>query len=154
LYLWNLNQKVWLLYKEEIQEEVSFEGKGFVEILGIISKEEIKQGILDMTHYFENNAKDIYSELKHSKPATEQELKNLKDIIKTSVPLSLEVLLLTNNGGLLLRDNYKSISIDKILDAIDVNQINGYWKRNYIPFAADEENNFLCLEHENGIIKI
>lgn len=103
-----------------------------------------------MTHYFETNAKDIYSELKNTKPATEHELNSLKDTIKTSLPISLEVLLSTYNGGLLLIDNYRSLSVDKILDAIDVNQINGYWKKNYIPFAADEENNFLCLEHENG----
>jgi len=103
-----------------------------------------------MTHYFETNAKDIYSDLQNSKPASEQDLNNLKDTIKTSLPLSLEVLLSTNNGGLLLRDNYKSLSVEKILDAIDLNQVNGYWKKNYIPFAADEENNYLCLEHENG----
>jgi len=115
-----------------------------------ISSEEIKQGILDMTHFFEANAKDIYNEIQKSKPASQEDLKSLKDTIKTTLPLSLEVLLSNHNGGFLLRDNYKSLSVEQILDAIDVNQVNGYWKKNYIPFAGDDENNFLCLEHENG----
>jgi len=103
-----------------------------------------------LTHFFEANAKDVYEQIKNSKPASADDLKSLKEVVKSNLPLALEVLLNHHNGGFLLRDNYKSLSVEQILDAIDVNQVNGYWKKNYIPFAGDDENNFLCLEHENG----
>ncbi len=103
-----------------------------------------------MTHYFKENAKEVYEKLQGVKPATESDLKKLTEFIKGPLPLSLQVLLSTYNGSFLLKDNYQSLSVDQIFDAFEVNQVNGYWKKNYIPFASDDENNFLCLEYDNG----
>ena len=115
-----------------------------------VSSEDIKQGILDMANFFNANAPDVADGLKNAKPASADELKKLKDVVKGPLPVSVEVLLSVYNGGFLLKDTYKSLSITQILEAIDLNQVNGYWKKNYIPLAQDEENNYLCVENENG----
>ena len=115
-----------------------------------VTHEDVKQGILDMYNWFTTNASDIANALKSTKGATPDEIKKLSETIKSAVPQTLEWLLSTYNGNFLLRDNYKTLSVDKILEAIDNCQVYGYWKKSYIPFAADDEQNYLCLEHDNG----
>lgn len=131
--------------------EVTLLNAHFIKLFeDVVSKEEVKQGIVDMASYFETRAKGFAATLKSIKPATADELGKLKDTIKVTVPMGLEVLLTSYNGGFLLKDNYKTLSVEQILEALELNQINMYWKKNYIPFAVDEDNNYLCLEHENG----
>lgn len=115
-----------------------------------VSEDEIKQAITDMAGWFSTNAKDVAAELKSKKGASSDDIAKLEKTVKTKLPRSLAVLLSVYDGGLLLKDNYKSLSVSAILDAIDVGQVNGYWKANYIPFAGDDDNNFLCMEHTSG----
>lgn len=103
-----------------------------------------------MAGWFASNAKDVAEGLKSKKGASSSDIESLEKTVKTKLPASLAVLLSVYDGGLLLKDNYKSLSVSAILDAIDVGQVNGYWKTNYIPFAADDENNYLCIEHTSG----
>lgn len=110
-----------------------------------VSEEEIKQCIKDLVNWFDINAKDISDGLKNSKPATDDEIKKIADIAKTTVPTSLILLLKAYNGNFLLSDNFKSLTVEEIVDSIDVNSVNGYWKKDYIPFALDEEKNFLVI---------
>jgi hypothetical protein len=116
-----------------------------------ISQEEIKQGITDMAGWFSTHAKDIFGTLKSTKPASADELKALADALKSTLPESIKVLYSVYNGNFLLSDNFKSLPIQRIIDDLEVCSVYGGWKKNYIPFALDEDNNYLCLEHNNGV---
>lgn len=89
--------------------------------------------------------------LKNSKPATQEEINKLAStVLKTKIPISVEALLLRHNGNFPIKDNYKLLSLQGIEDSLEVNKVNGHWNKNYIPFAVDDENNYLCIQAENG----
>lgn len=116
-----------------------------------ITAEEIKQCLGDIEAWFSKNGQEVYSDMKNAKPATSDEIKKLADTIKDKVSSTLESLLVNSHPYMLLRDLFKTMTVAQILDAIEVNQVNGYWKKNYIPFANDDDNNYLCLENSNGV---
>ena len=106
--------------------------------------------MIDIEAWLAKNAKDIYEAMNKKKPATVDDMKKLSAAINDKITSNLEALLRYSRPNLLLRDMYKTLSVDGILDALEVNQVNGYWKKNYIPFAVDEEDNYLVLENLNG----
>jgi cell wall assembly regulator SMI1 len=77
-----------------------------------VSKEEIIQAVNDLSSWFSTNAKDIAQELSKHKPVSESNLKNLKANFSGTIPNSLEVVLSVHDGGILLKDNYKSLSAE------------------------------------------
>ena len=119
-------------------------------LIAHISIEEVKQSLIDIEAWLAKNAKDVYEAMNKKKPATIDDVKKLSAAINDKITSNLEALLRYSRPNLLLRDMYKTLSVDGILDALEVNQVNGYWKKNYIPFAVDEEDNYLVLENLNG----
>jgi hypothetical protein len=115
-----------------------------------VSADEIKQAVNDLTSWFQTHAKDIGSELSKRKPVSESNLKNLKTAFPKSLPSSVETVLSVLDGGLLVKDNYRLLSAEGIMEADDLLRISMYWNKGYIPIGQDDDNNYLCLEQENG----
>ena len=118
---------------------------------GDVSKDELQQSITDISTWFKANAADVAKTLDATKPASKDEIERLRTkVLKTTVPISLQTLLETYNGNFLLKDNYRSMSVSEIEDSVEVNQVNGHWNKDYIPFAVDDEKNYLCIHADTG----
>lgn len=100
-----------------------------------VSSDEIKQAVNDLSTWFSTNAKDLAKELATHKPVSESNFKKLKDGISLKIPTSLETVLSVHDGGLLLKDNYKLLSAEGILEADDLLKVSMYWNKGYIPIA-------------------
>lgn len=111
----------------------------------------MKQSITDIENWLSQNVPSVAETLKKSKPATQDDINRLETLLKNKFPESLQALYLKYNGKFPLKDNYRSLSTKEIEENLEVNQVNGYWNKSYIPFAINDDNEFLCLQADQGM---
>ncbi|CAG9327274.1 unnamed protein product [Blepharisma stoltei] len=105
-----------------------------------ISSEEIDQALRDILAWLSTNVPNF------SPPGPSNRINQLQN-----PPLALLKMLQSHNGGIQLQETFITISVEEILDAIEVGRVSIYWKNGYFPFARNIDGEFLVVDGEGGV---
>lgn len=67
-------------------------------------------------------------------------------------PYAVNKLFSVADGGLQLQETFKTLSVEELGAASEVGRVSIHWKHNYIPFARNNEGEFLVVEGEGQVL--
>ena len=115
-----------------------------------ISKEDIKQALRDIVEWYKAHAKGYYAKLAAIKGASEDDIKKLQTGISIALPISIQGLLSTHNGGFQLLDTYVTLTAAEIATIVDAKKKLPKWKPSLVPIAKNIDNDLLCIDAVEG----
>ena len=83
--------------------------------------------------------------------ASDKQLKTLGSNFDIPCPSILLSLLKIKNGGIPLHEDFFLLSVEDIIEDLEVNAVDSHWNNSYIPFAKNEKNDFLIIQMEKGL---
>ncbi len=116
-----------------------------------VTKDDIKQALRDINEWFKAHAKTYYATLSARKGAGEDEIKKIQTALGTTpLPLTVQALLSTHNGGFQMLDTYLTLSASDTVAALSTLKTKAKWKPTLVPIARNVDQEYLCVDATGG----
>jgi len=103
-----------------------------------ITESEVEQAIRDILNWVSSNVPNF-------SPS-----EGTSDSLVANAPFALKKLFEIHDGGVPLQDTFRTIPVQQIKQAVEAGEVSINWKVSYLPFARNNEGEFLVADLSTG----